>query len=291
MKCPDCGITLTYHKGQRRAVCHYCGYTQEAQKLCPDCGSHYIRYFGTGTEKVEEAVAAVFPDAGITRLDLDSTRRKGSLDKLLTDFRKGKSDILIGTQLVAKGLDFRNVGFVGIVSADVTLNIPDFRSSERTFQLVTQAAGRAGRGESAGKVVIQSYAPDNYAIQYAAAQDYEGFYETEIDFRKYMNYPPYSDLVQIIFTSENQDEAEGGGDLWHAQLIKSLTDEQKRAVFQPQMAERNKIKALYRYSLLIKCPQGKRKDYTRILERIMEEEKNKKKDYIATVDINPYSFV
>ncbi len=190
VKCKDCDISLTHHKERNACVCHYCGHVEAAPVTCPQCGSPHIRYFGTGTEKLEEAVGELFENKKVGRLDLDTIRRKGSLEKILNDFGKGKIDILTGTQIVAKGLDFRNVGMVGIVSADVTLNIPDYRSAERTFQLITQAAGRAGRGDEVGRVVIQTYTPDNYAILAAADQNYQTFYEREIQGRKWMQYPP-----------------------------------------------------------------------------------------------------
>lgn len=291
LKCPDCGISLTYHKEGSKAVCHYCGHEEEPPTVCPECGSRYIRYFGMGTEKVEETIAELFPQAAVERLDLDSTRKKGSIDRILNRFKKGKTEILIGTQLVAKGLDFRNVGLVGIISADVTLNIPDFRSPERTFQLITQAAGRAGRGDEKGKVIIQSYTPDNYAVSLAARQDYKSFYEAEIQFRKYMKYPPYSDLMQLIFSSKEEEKAAQAAQNWYKTICAALGPQEKRYIFTPQAASMNKIKDMYRYCLLIKCPQGKRREYSAALQKIKETQKIKKKDYTVTVDINPYSFV
>lgn len=289
-KCPDCGISLTYHKKRNRATCHYCGYQEEPKTICPACGSQYIRYFGAGTEKVEGAICELFEQATIARLDLDAIKRKGSLERILTDFQKGKSDILIGTQLVAKGLDFRNVGLVGIISADVTLNIPDFRSPERTFQLITQAAGRAGRGDEKGSVIIQSYTPESYAIQMAENQDYRGFYETEIQFRNYMVYPPFSDLIQILFSSKEEEIAKNAAAEWYQAALKALPEQEHNNVFTPQAAPMNKIKDLYRHCILIKCPQGRRKQYTEILNEIKASEKKTKKDYTAVIDINPYSF-
>lgn len=291
LKCPDCGISLTYHKDGGKATCHYCGHEEDPPEVCPECGSRYIRYFGTGTEKVEEIIGEFFPEAVIERLDLDSTKRKGSIDRILDRFKKGKIHILIGTQLVAKGLDFRNVGLVGIIAADVTLNIPDFRSAERTFQLITQAAGRAGRGDETGKVIIQSYQPNHYTVQLAAKQDYNGFYKAEIKLRKYMEYPPYSDLIQIVFSSKEEERAKAAAEKWYEKTIEALKAEKKGRVFRPQEAPMSKIKDTYRYCMLIKCPQGKRRSYTAALLEIKEAEKIKKKEYAVTVDINPYSFV
>lgn len=291
LECPHCGISLTYHKENDRARCHYCGHEIVPPKQCPECGSKYIRYFGVGTEKVEETVKEMFPDAAVERLDLDSVRKKGSIDAMLSRFRKGKTDILIGTQLVAKGLDFRNVGLVGIISADVTLHIPDFRSPERTFQLITQAAGRAGRGDDVGRVIIQSYTPENYAVQRASAQDYRGFYEEEVQLRQLMGYPPYSDLFQVVFAAKNESDARNGAQRWYEQITGIMCEEDGMNVFRPQPAPMNKIKETYRYCMLIKCPQGKRKSYAETLEIIKEKNKDKKNAYSVTVDINPYSFV
>lgn len=290
-RCPHCGLSLTYHRKKEKAVCHYCGYEEAAPQICPECGGKYIRYFGSGTEKVEETVAALFAEYTAERLDLDTVRKKGEMERKLNAFKKGKTDILIGTQLIAKGLDFKNVGLVGIISADVSLNIPDFRSPERTFQLITQAAGRAGRGEETGTVIIQTYSPDHYAVRYAAEHDYKGFYEEEKTLRQYMGYPPYSDLIRIVFISQNPDTARDAADDWYGRIKSGLNEEDRANVFRPQEAYMSRINENYRFSLLIKCPKGKRREYTGMLAKIREEDKQKKKkEYTAVVDINPYSF-
>ncbi len=289
-KCPTCGLSLTYHKGDGTLSCHYCGHTEEAPARCPECGSKYVRYFGSGTEKVEDFVREMFPEYAAERIDLDSIKKRGELKKKLKDFEKGKNRILIGTQLIAKGLDFRNVGLVGIVSADVTLNIPDFRSPERAFQLITQASGRAGRGDMTGKVIIQTYDPEHYAISMAAGNDYETFYDGEMKFRKFMMYPPFSDIFQIVFTSDREEDAKAGAEKWHERLMRIMDPEDAKNVFPPQQAYMSKIRQTYRYSLIIKCPKGRRRDYAGMIWSVKEEEKNKKKNYIAVVDINPYSF-
>lgn len=291
-RCPGCGLSLTYHKAGGRAVCHYCGYHEPAPNKCPECGSKYIRYFGSGTEKLEEAVSDLFPEYAAERLDLDTVKRKGELMRKLKAFRSGKTQILIGTQIIAKGLDFRNVGLSGIVSADVSLNIPDFRSPERTFQLITQAAGRAGRGDSQGHVVIQTYSPEHYAVAFASQHDYKGFFETEKQLRAYMGYPPYSDLFQIVFTAKREDAAKDGAESWYERIRGRMAREDQEMVFPPQQAYLGKIKDIYRYSMLIKCPQGRRAEYSRIVAAVREEDiEKKKKDYTAIVDINPYSFI
>lgn len=291
-RCPGCGLSLTYHKAGGQAVCHYCGYHEPAPNKCPECGSKYIRYFGSGTEKLEEAVSDLFPEYAAERLDLDTVKRKGELMRKLKAFRSGKTQILIGTQIIAKGLDFRNVGLSGIVSADVALNIPDFRSPERTFQLITQAAGRAGRGDSQGHVVIQTYSPEHYAVAFASQHDYKGFFETEKQLRAYMGYPPYSDLFQIVFTAKREDAAKDGAESWYERIRGRMAREDQEMVFPPQQAYLGKIKDIYRYSMLIKCPQGRRAEYSRIVAAVREEDiEKKKKDYTAIVDINPYSFI
>lgn len=291
-RCPGCGLSLTYHKAGGQAVCHYCGYHEPAPNKCPECGSKYIRYFGSGTEKLEEAVSDLFPECAAERLDLDTVKRKGELTRKLKAFRSGKTQILIGTQIIAKGLDFRNVGLSGIVSADVSLNIPDFRSPERTFQLITQAAGRAGRGDSQGHVVIQTYSPEHYAVAFASQHDYKGFFETEKQLRAYMGYPPYSDLFQIVFTAKREDAAKDGAESWYERIRGRMAREDQEMVFPPQQAYLGKIKDVYRYSMLIKCPQGRRAEYSRIVAAVREEDiEKKKKDYTAIVDINPYSFI
>ena len=292
-KCPNCGLSLVYHKNGMM-VCHYCGHEERAATACPECGSTFVRYFGSGTEKIEETVQGLFPGRAVDRVDLDSIKKKGELNRKLKRFEKGETDILIGTQLIAKCLDFKNVGLVGIVSADVSLNIPDYRSPERAFQLITQAAGRAGRGSEPGKVIIQTYSPQHYAVTMAAAGDYEAFYRAENSFRKYMMYPPYSDIFQIVFTSASEEAAREGATLWHRRLMELLPEEDRVNVFDPQQAYMSRVRDTYRYSLIIKCPRGSRQRYAGMINILQEEEtlraRKKKADFIAVVDINPYSF-
>lgn len=292
MKCKECGISLTYHKLQDEAVCHFCGYREKVPKLCPECQGKYIRHFGTGTEKVEEAATEFFPDSVIERLDLDTVKKKGSIDKILTRFKKGQTDILIGTQLVAKGLDFANVGLVGIIAADITLNIADFRAPERTFQLITQAAGRTGRGDEKGNVVIQSYSPDHYAIQAASKHDYENFYQTESMLRSVLLYPPYSDLIQIVLSSESEQEAHEQSTKVSENFIRMAGMESERYVFGPQPAPMNKVNGQYRYQILIKCMEVNKNKYLQIINELkLGISTNKGAKYLISIDINPYSFL
>ena len=202
IQCPNCDISLTYHRYQQQMKCHYCGYEAVVPTICPECTSEHIRYFGTGTQKVEEELGKIFPEARVIRMDVDTTSRKGSHEKLLTAFEEGKADILLGTQMIAKGLDFPNITLVGVLSADTMLHLPDFRSSEKTFQLLTQVSGRAGRHELAGEVVIQTYSPEHYSIELASQQDYDQFYQKEMMIRKIHRYPPFYYLALITVSHE-----------------------------------------------------------------------------------------
>ena len=204
--CPNCDISLTLHMDTKTMNCHYCGFSKEIPHVCPNCQSRSIRYYGTGTQKAYDELAELFPQARILRMDVDTTRKKGSHQALLEQFGKGEADILLGTQMIAKGLDFPNVTLVGVLNADTALNLPDFRSSERTFQLLTQVAGRAGRAEKAGQVLIQSYNPNHYAIRFAKDQDYEGFYAYEMGIRRQLGYPPYYFTIGITLSHKKEEE-------------------------------------------------------------------------------------
>ena len=204
-ECPNCDISLTLHMDTRSMQCHYCGFQKAIPRICPSCSSPSIRYYGTGTQRAFEELQDLFPDARILRMDVDTTRKKGSHENLLQAFGQGEADILLGTQMIAKGLDFPNVTLVGVLNADTALNLPDFRSSERTFQLLTQVAGRAGRAEKPGQVLIQTYNPNHYAIRFAQEQDYEGFYEYEMGIRRSMAYPPYTFTVGLTLSHALED--------------------------------------------------------------------------------------
>lgn len=285
VKCKDCDISLTHHKSRNACVCHYCGHVEAAPTLCPRCDSPYIRYFGTGTEKLEESVTQLFAGKRVGRLDLDTIRRKGSLEKILDDFGKGKIDILTGTQIVAKGLDFQNVGMVGIVSADVTLNIPDYRSAERTFQLITQAAGRAGRGDEVGRVVVQTYTPDNYAIRFGAAQDYDSFYQKEIQGRSWMLYPPFGDIIQVVFSSKSENECRSAASCWEEELKRLMQG--KGSVLPPQKMNVPGDRKIFKEYILIKSPKGMRNLYMAHIRKLKDGVGRRK--YSVMVDVNPYS--
>jgi primosomal protein N' (replication factor Y) len=291
MQCDDCGVALTYHKSEDDAQCHFCGTRRAVPTVCPVCGAGHLRFFGAGTEKVEEVARELFPSAVTERLDLDTARRKGSAASLLSRFRKGKTQILIGTQLVAKGLDFSSVGLVGIVSADVSLNIPDFRSAERSFQLITQAAGRAGRGDETGRVVIQSYKPEHYAICAAAENDYDGFYGIELSLRKAMDYPPFCDLVQVTVSSDDEDAAETGADILAEALRARPGAMSQKRVLGPSRARIYRAGELFRRLIYVKAPPDDRE----ALEIFLSERKRAlalgkdSKKYSISVDVNPYN--
>ena len=289
LKCPECGISLTYHKRENGAACHYCGRILPVPRNCPECNSKNIKYFGSGTEKVEEFVGEIFPQYKTARLDLDTVKSKGSIDKILNSFKKGKTQILIGTQLVAKGLDFKNVAVVGIISADVILNIPDYRAAERSFQLITQAAGRAGRGEERGKVVIQTYEPEHYSVMAAAEQDYEKFSRTEMIIRETMSYPPFSDLIQMVIIAKQEQVAEMAAHKIRQDLQIMLGQEMAHNIYQPQALLSNHLKEHYRQGIIIKCPKemrGKCLGAASVLKQKINTDA--KQQFTLMVDINPY---
>ncbi|MGN0279733.1 MAG: primosomal protein N' [Lachnospiraceae bacterium] len=205
MKCPHCDVSLSEHRNGM-LVCHYCGYEEVKKSKCPVCGSKYLMGFKAGTEQIEEAIHKEFPEARVLRMDADTTRTKESYEKILSAFADEKADILVGTQMIVKGHDFPNVTLVGVLAADLSLNQNDYRAGERTFQLLTQAAGRAGRGNKPGEVVIQTYQPEHYSIVHAAKQDYEGFYEEEMAYREFMQYPPVAHLLAVLITSGEQEQ-------------------------------------------------------------------------------------
>ncbi|MBE5807406.1 MAG: primosomal protein N' [Clostridiales bacterium] len=203
VKCSQCDVSMTYHRDTDRLVCHYCGREMAPPKTCPECGSRYIKYFGAGTQKVEEEVRRLFPDARTVRMDVDTTQGKDAHEALLARFRSGECNVLIGTQMIAKGHDFPHVTLVGVIAADMTLNLPDYRASERTFQLITQVAGRAGRADEPGRVIVQTYDPDHYSIQLSAKQDYRAFYGMESAYRRKALYPPFTVIARIVYSSRD----------------------------------------------------------------------------------------
>jgi len=253
LKCKYCDISLTYHYNDKTAKCHYCGYTVKAPDICPQCRSKNIRFFGAGTEKVEQEIKRFFPDCKTVRIDSDSTSKKGSLEKMLLGFKRGDAQILIGTQAVAKGLDFPNVALVGIVSADTALNMPDFRCGERTFQLITQVAGRAGRGDTPGRVYVQTYAPEAFAIKAACSLDISGFYKDELKMRYKALYPPFCHMLNIRVKGPNEEEVRQSAEDVKKMLCENYN--QGVTIYGPVPAPRSRIKENYRYNILIKSKQ------------------------------------
>lgn len=249
-ECPNCDISLTLHMDTKTLNCHYCGHTTGIPHTCPNCQSKKIRYYGSGTQKVEEELSELLPEARILRMDVDTTKKKGAHERILSSFGAGEADILLGTQMIAKGLDFPNVTLVGVINADTALNLPDFRSSERTFQLLTQVAGRAGRADKKGEVLIQTFNPEHYAIRLAQAQDYEDFYQLEMDFRRKLNYPPYFYTVQLVISHQDEDEVVKKSYEIMA-LLKANLSEQAR-ILGPIPKPIARTHNLYHYQLLIK---------------------------------------
>ncbi|MBW3621798.1 MAG: primosomal protein N' [Armatimonadetes bacterium] len=255
--CPNCSVTLTYHHEQRLLQCHHCDHRRRAPTKCPKCESERIRHFGLGTEKLEEECRRLFPDARLLRMDRDTTSRKGSHHELLAAFRQGEADILIGTQMVAKGLDFPRVTLVGVIAADTALNLPDFRAAERSFGLIAQVAGRAGRGSLLGEVIVQTFNPEHYSLQAAAQHDYASFYAQEIEHRREggLNYPPFSRLANLVISDPSRETAkERAGEIAEALKREIEREESKVTVLGPAAAPMERIKGKYRWHLVLKAP-------------------------------------
>ena len=283
VQCQNCALTLTYHRRDRRLLCHYCNYAEKVPSVCPKCDSEHIYFLGIGSEKVEEELHRDFPTARIARLDRDTVSGKQGFEIILQNFREGNFDILVGTQMIAKGHDIPNVTLVGVVSADIGLGMPDFRAAERTFQLLTQVAGRAGRGALPGTVLVQTINPDHYAVRLAAAHDYQGFYEKELMFRKFMHYPPFSAMANIIVRAERQEDALR----MSAELESHLgTVHENMKIMGPAEAPVPKLKSEYRYQLLIKS--ASRKALNEFLKRAQAYARKEKWNATALViDVDP----
>jgi primosomal protein N' (replication factor Y) (superfamily II helicase) len=260
LECKNCAIALTHHKREYKMVCHYCGYTAAVPKACVHCGSEYVYFLGTGSEKLEELLHGMFPQARIARLDRDTVRGHEDFERTLNALNEGELDLVVGTQMIAKGHDIHGVTLVGVVGADVALSLPDFRAAERTFQLLTQVAGRAGRGQSPGKVILQTYFQDHYAVQYAAHHDFIGFYEKELRFRSWMHYPPCSVLANVLVRSDNLDDALQ----WSGTLGKwfDATRHEGVRVLGPAAAPILRLKRDYRYHFVLKSPSREKLNAT-----------------------------
>src|SRR5580704_5549959 len=284
--CPNCSVALTFHRQMARLSCHLCGHTAAVPKKCPECGKNALIYAGFGTEKVESTVSQIFPTAIVRRMDADSMTRKEAYRETLRNFRAGKIDILVGTQMIAKGLHFPNVTLVGIINADLGLHLPDFRAGERTFQLLTQVAGRAGRGDVEGEVFVQSFTPFSPSIQHARHHDFDGFWEQEIEFRRQWDYPPFSHMVLIIIRSEHQPRAAFSAETLKRRLREALPDEFILGDAAPAPLE--KLQGQFRFHILIRGEAIMR------LSRIVRETLDKlpfPEDVAVTVDVDPYQLL
>lgn len=287
-KCPVCDVALTYHKYNESLMCHYCGYTMKNPSLCPDCKSKYIKYFGVGTQRVVEEINTLFPTATTLRMDVDTTREKMSHHKILEQFKKEKTDILVGTQMITKGLDFPDVTLVGVLAADMMLYVDDYSANERTFQLITQVVGRAGRGDKKGRAIIQTYSPQHQVIQTAKEQDYKTFFAKEIAYRQKTGYPPFCDIVHIVVSGEDLQLVKEN----MAQIFESLKNAFEEndiyaTLIGPSPSPVSKISNRYRWRILIKC-ENNEKLRSILREKVIDVVR---KDISVNLDINPTSII
>jgi primosomal protein N' (replication factor Y) len=287
VQCINCAVTLTYHRRDRRLLCHYCGYAEKVPSVCPKCQSEHVHFMGSGSERVEDELHNEFPEAKIARLDRDTVAGKRQFEDILQNFRERNFDILVGTQMIAKGHDIPNVTLVGVVSADVGIGMPDFRAAERTFQILTQVAGRAGRGHLPGTVYMQTINPDHYAIRFAAHQDYNGFYEKELQFRRFMKYPPFAAMANVLIRSQKQEDALR----MSTELGHHITPApENMRIMGPAEAPVPRLKDEFRYQLLIKS--GSRKDLNALLKKAQEFARAQKWNATALViDVDPLTLL
>jgi primosomal protein N' (replication factor Y) len=286
--CPNCSVSLTYHRHSQKLICHICGHTAGAPNVCPEesCRNPAIRYAGIGTERVEETLPKLFPTARIARMDSDSLKRKDDFRRILGDFRTGKIDILLGTQMIAKGLHFPNVTLVGIIYADLTLHMPDFRAGERTFQLLTQVSGRAGRGDIEGEVVVQAFTPFHPAIQYARRHDFEGFFEQEIEFRQQLNYPPLARIAMLTLRGRNEEKVNLCAEYIRKELDKALPSLGDFSIAGPAPAPLLKAENFFRYQIMLRGKNMSR--LSRQLATLTQTVKMPE-DITLVIDIDPMS--
>lgn len=286
LKCPNCDISLTLHMDTHTMKCHYCGHEEPIPQICPNCHSRKIRYYGTGTQKVESELKQLLPQARVLRMDVDTTRRKGAYGKILHQFGQRQADILLGTQMIAKGLDFPEVTLVGVLNADTALGLPDFRASERTFQLLTQVSGRAGRAAKKGEVIIQTYNPEHYAIRLARHHDYEGFYKREMTLRHQGGYPPY--YFTILLTASHPEENEAAKKIFQLmnQIKPALSPQ--AILLGPTPRAIARVNRRYYYQMVIKYKREPKLES--VLAQIMQENQARNGIQIA-IDREPLSFI
>ncbi len=283
-KCPHCDITLTYHKTSNMLRCHYCGYAKKIDKICSECGEEAITSLGTGTEKIEEEINELIPNAKVLRMDYDTTSKKGMHSKMINAFKNHEYDILLGTQIVAKGLDFSNVTLVGVINADTSLNIPDFRSSENTFSLLSQVSGRSGRSDKTGQVIIQTFNKDHYAILYAKNHDYVGFYKKEMTIRHTLKYSPYYYICYLKISSKDYDLASKEANKIKKSLERNLD---KEIILGPSPANVFKVNNIYRFGIIIKYKKDDK--LYQILNKLIEHYRSNNK-VVIDIDFNPNHF-
>ncbi len=289
IKCDNCDIPMTYHKaqtGEKALVCHYCGRKKDLPTVCPVCGSKYIKHFGVGTQQIQKEAQKIFRGAIVGRLDFDTAKKNSEANKILKAFATGKTDILVGTQLVAKGLDYKNVGLVGILAIDTMLNLPDYRAYERTFQLVAQAAGRAGRGDEQGKVVVQTYEPENFALVCGASQDPQMFYDKEIRLRNLMKYPPFGFFAQISILGSDSAKIKKIEELCAHQIKKEVLQSENTLVGTRKYAkETNELRVI----MLYKLPENLKDSFVAVASNLKEYMRENKTGCSLIIDINPYT--
>ena len=294
LSCKHCDITMTLHKGYNEYQCHLCGFKRSVNVKCPECGSSKIKPLGFGTEKIESMLKVMFPDARLARMDQDSTSRKGAAIKILKSIKNQNVDIIVGTQMLAKGHDFPSITLVGVICADLSLSLPDFRAGERTFQLLAQVAGRAGRGKAIGKVIMQTYNPDHFIIQAARQQDFLEFFQSEVPFRKALMYPPFSRMVQLKISSNNALKAKiFAGNV--AKVLKAVLDKDKKQnnmlqILGPIEAPIQRISSKFRWQILVKSTSSK--SINDMITSMMDHPKiNPTSGVRLIVDVDPYSLM
>lgn len=288
MKCPRCSISMTYHMGTNKLCCHYCGYERNNPRICPKCSSNNIRYFGVGTQKLEKEFQLKFGIKNTLRMDADTTGRKNSHEKIIDKFRNRECDVLLGTQMISKGLDFPDVTMVGVITADTSINLPDFRAAEKTFQMIAQVAGRSGRGDKKGNVIVQTYSPEHYSIQYAKKHDYEGFYNQEIRLRKELEYPPFSNITTILVSGINEKSVIRVSNRIGL-FIKNNNHKSGIEILGPVSAPLGRIKNKYRWQIILKAS-----NQSVIREIIVKMLMDKQIDMEGTnisIDLNPYNML
>jgi len=293
--CPNCSISLNYYKYDNRLKCHYCGYEKRFNNTCDECGRHKMRQIGAGTEKIEEELAGLFPSARIVRVDSESIKTKQNYEKVYNDFKNHKYDIMLGTQIIAKGLHFSNVTLVGVINADIILNFPDFRASEKTFQLLTQASGRAGRGEKDGEVIIQTFNEENDVIKKTIESDYEGYYKNEMIMRKMLNYPPFGRIVILVISAAEENLVKEKAQILREEIIRNvntvmeltsndfISDAFKSPIY--------KINGRYRYQIFFKFERGKILKIKKIIKKCVGKFREMEKKVRVTIDVDPVNMM